>query len=138
MDRHREQLRLLAIFHFVYAGLVFLGSLLPLFWLLVASLWWPELTLRVERDPENWPAQLAGTIGLILLVAGLLVVWTWVGALVAAGRSLLRPRRHTFCLVVAAIACLAVPLGTALGVATIVILNQDETRALFAAPAAAG
>ena len=49
MDRRLENLRLIAIFHFIYAGLIALGSLVPIFWLLAASIWWPELADEIAR-----------------------------------------------------------------------------------------
>jgi hypothetical protein len=131
MDRHDEHIRLLAIFHFIYAGLVLLGTLVPIFWLLVASIWWPELASEARRDGGAVPAMATGALGLTFLGLGILLAWTWVGVLIAAGRSLLQRRRHTFCLVVAAIACLNVPLGTLLGVVSLLVLNRDEARGLF-------
>jgi len=131
MDRRREHLRLLAIFHFVLAGLVVALSLVPVFWLLLASLWWPELAAEAGREESALPLLASGALGAALVSVGVLLAWIWAGVLVAAGRSLLVQRRYTFCLVVAAVACLKVPLGTALGVATLFVLNRDEVRRLF-------
>ncbi len=131
MDRRREHIRLLAIFHFVYAGVVLLGSLLPAFWLLVASIWWPELAQEARRDSGLLPAVATGALGLTLIGFIVLLAWIWVGVLIFAGRSLLMRRRHTFCMVVAAVACLNVPLGTLLGVATLLLLNREDLRDLF-------
>lgn len=133
MEQRRENLRLLAIFHFVYAGLVLLGTLLPMFWFAMASVWWPELASELETArPVPW--QLTGTLGLALVATGVTIAWIWAGVLVVAGRSLMSARRHVFCQVTAAVACLSVPLGTALGVTTLVVLHQAGTRALFEAP----
>lgn len=132
MDRRRENLRLLAIFHFIYAGLVLLGSLVPVFWLLIASIWWPELADEARREPGMLPALTTGALGLGILGLGVLLAWVWAGVLAVAGRSLLAARRHTFCMVVAAVACLNVPLGTVLGAATVFMLNREDVRALFA------
>ncbi|MDD5719358.1 MAG: hypothetical protein PHQ53_06685 [Candidatus Krumholzibacteria bacterium] len=134
MNRHAENLRLLAIFHFVYAGLILLGSLVPVFWLLVASLWWPELAGEIGREPAVLPVAAVGALGLVAGGFAIILAWVWVGVVVAAGRSLLARRRHTFCMVVAAVACLQMPLGTLLGVASLILLNQDGVRALFAEP----
>jgi hypothetical protein len=135
MDNRRENLRLLAIFHFIYAGLILLGSLMPIFWLLVASIWWPELAAEARNEPGLLPAMTTGALGLTFLGFGILLAWTWVGVVVAAGRSLLQARRHTFCMVVAAVACLNVPLGTLLGVSSLVLLNREGMRELFDAGA---
>lgn len=133
MDRRAENLRLLAIFHFVYAGLIGLGSLVPLTWVLVAAAWWPAA--GGEYGGADVSVPVIPTV--VVIVGAALVAWTWAGLLIVAGRNLLARRHHTFCLVVAAIACLSVPLGTALGVSTLVLLNRDEMRAAFEEPAAA-
>jgi hypothetical protein len=133
MDRRREHLRLLAIFHFVYAGLVFLGTLVPVFWLLAASLWWPELAAEAQREGGGVPVMATGAMAMGFASFGVVLGWIWAGCLVFAGRSILQMQRYTFCLVVAGITCLAVPLGTLLGVATLVILNREDIRQLFEA-----
>ena len=137
MHHPQEPIRLLAIFHFVYAGLVVLGTLMPIFWLLTASIWWPELAAEATGDNEYIPAMATGAVVVTFASFGILLGWIWAGFLVTAGRNMLALRRHTFCLVVAGIACLAIPLGTVLGVSTLVILNREGTRELFDGPTVA-
>jgi hypothetical protein len=131
MDRRREHVRLLAIFHFVYAGIAFLGSLVPVFWLLTASIWWPELSDEIRRESSGAPVAASGAVALAFASFGVLLAWVWAGVLVVSGRNLLAQRNHTFCMVVAGIACLSVPLGTILGITSLVILNREEVRQLF-------
>jgi hypothetical protein len=131
MDRRREHVRLLAIFHFVYAGLVVLGTLVPIFWLLAASLWWPELVEEAQREGGGVPVMATGAIAMGFAGFGILLGWIWAGCLVFAGRSLLNLSRYTYCLVVAGVACLGVPLGTVLGVTSLVVLNREDVRELF-------
>jgi hypothetical protein len=131
MDRRLEHVRLLAIFHFVYAGIVLLASLVPIVWLTAASAWWPELAAEARHDADYGPLLAGGALGAAAAGVGVIVAWIWAAAVVVAGRSLLTRQRHTYCLVVAGIACVNVPLGTLLGVATLVLLNREEIRALF-------
>ena len=131
MDRRHEHVRLLAIFHFIYAGLIVAGSLVPIVWLLFASIWWPELANEVERESGDLPVMASGALAMGFASFGILLAWIWAGVLVFAGRSLLTLRRHTFCMVVAGLACLSVPLGTALGISTLVILNRQDVIQLF-------
>ena len=73
-------------------------------------------------------------IGLLFaLIGGALVISGWAVAIlqIIAGAKLRRHQSRTFCLVVAIIECLMVPLGTILGVLTIVALSRDSTRTLF-------
>ena len=51
--------------------------------------------------------------------------------LALAGRYLLQRTHYTFCLVVAAIACLLMPFGTALGIFTIIVLMRPSVREMF-------
>lgn len=50
------------------------------------------------------------------------------------GRCLSSRKHHTFCIVMAAISCLSFPIGTALGVFTIIVLQRPGVRQLFNQP----
>ncbi len=88
MDRRHEHVRLLAIFHFIYAGLIVAGSLVPIVWLLFASIWWPELANEVERESGDLPVMASGALAMGFASFGVLLAWIWAGVLVFAGRSL--------------------------------------------------
>jgi len=130
-----EHLRLLSIFHYVLAGILGLVSLLPgiplMLGLLLAS-----GRLAPEDDASRIVGSiLAGCAGFFML-AGL----TFATLVAQTGRSLAERRRYTFCLVIAGILCVVAPLGTLVGVFTIIVLASDSVRALFDAdsvPAAA-
>jgi len=47
------------------------------------------------------------------------------------GRNLSNRQSYTFCFVVACISCLLMPLGTILGVFTIVTLSRESVKAIF-------
>lgn len=67
-------------------------------------------------------------LGLALaMLTPLLVLLAWTGL------SLRRARRRDLCLVTAGLACFLFPLGTALGIAVLVVLQRPGARALFAA-----
>ncbi len=51
------------------------------------------------------------------------------------GRFLSRRQHHTFCVVISALNCMYMPLGTALGVFTILVLQRPSVRTLFGVPA---
>ena len=52
-------------------------------------------------------------------------------ALFLAARFLAERRRHTFCVVVAAISCTFTPLGTVLGVFTLIVLFRPSVKVQF-------
>ncbi len=64
-------------------------------------------------------------------VCGLVLSWVWSYMLCRAGMSLLQNKRWTFCFVMAILLCLNPPLGTILGVFTIVVLNRPSVKELF-------
>jgi hypothetical protein len=131
MKEDAEQLHLLSVFHYVLAGLCSLFSLFPLIYFGMGL----AMMAGVGRQPggEFGPllagAFLAGMGGLFLIAA--------VGyalSLFLAARFLDQRRHYTFCLVVAAISCCFSPLGTVLGVFTLVVLFRPSVKALFASP----
>lgn len=137
MDQTREHLRLLTIFHYVLAGVVAVFSCIPLihlgfglFFLLM-----PEKVMGPAPTPNSLhETHLVGWI--FTAVGGFIVVAGWTMALLIflAGRNLAARRRHTFCFVIAALECLFAPLGTVLGVLTILVLLKPEARLLFGLP----
>lgn len=125
MNQDLEHLRLLSIFHYVVAGIMGLFSCIPLIHFFIG------LALASGIAPSDDGARFAGVffmfIGGVLIVAGLSVT-----ALVFfAGRCLAQRRRYTFCLVIAAVECVFMPMGTILGVFTIVVLMRESVKPLF-------
>jgi hypothetical protein len=128
-----EHLRLLAIFHFVGAGLAFLALLF-----LCAHF---ALMHVILSNPAAWksrnagmpPPQLFAIFKVIYLLGAL---WFLASATlnVLSGLFLLRRRNRTFSLVVAGMNCLHLPLGTVLGVITLVVLLRDSVREAYATP----
>lgn len=138
MDKDAQHLDLLAVFHYVVAGLTALCSLIPLVHLAIG------IGLATGRlDPDADPAaQSVGVIFIIVAVVIILLGLTFSALVVVAGRNLRHRRHYTFCLVMAGLLCLMMPFGTALGVFTIIVLMRDSVRRMFgvdtAAPDAAG
>lgn len=125
----QEHLRLLAIFYYALAGLTAVFSMFPVIHLIVGIL----VVFGGLGGNEAVPALLFG--GVFILVALLIIGCGLVLAacLAIAGRSLFRRERYTFCLVIAAVTCGFWPLGTALGVFTIIVLLREPVKAAFEA-----
>ena len=51
--------------------------------------------------------------------------------MIIAGRMMAKRRRRMFCLIVAAISCLFFPLGTLLGIFTILVLSRPSVIQQF-------
>jgi hypothetical protein len=132
-----EQLRFLAIFHYVVGGMAALFSLVPLVHLVMGlAVVTGHLPMEGGGPGDRMVGWFFVGLALIFIAAGL----TFAAVVVAAGRSLSRQVRYTFCLVVAGLECLFIPIGTVLGVFTIVVLRRAGVREGFGKrpPAPAG
>lgn len=129
VNDHSKYVDLLAIFHFVVAGLAALFSLIPVLHLVIGI---GLATGAFERQARGEPAAIA--IGVFFALMAMLAIalgLTYSVLMVLAGRALQQRRRHTFCLVMAGISCAFVPFGTVLGVLTIIVLVGDPVREAF-------
>jgi hypothetical protein len=86
---------------------------------------------------NHFKAEDAKILGVVFaVIGGILALMGWVFAFLVflAGRKLAAHRSRTFCIVIAAFCCMMVPLGTLLGVFTLVVLSRQSVQALFDAP----
>lgn len=129
-----EHLRLLSIFHYVSGGLTAFVACFPLLHVGMGLIlaFSPETFTQgdVNNPPPAWLGLFFAVVGGFFVLAG----WTLAVLKFVAGRSLARRRRRTFCVVVACICCILPPLGTILGVFTLVVLNRPSVKALFDRP----
>lgn len=135
-DRDREHLSLLAVFHWVFAGL----SLLSLLFLVVHYL----VMRGMMSNPDFWeqgqnspggapfnPADFFAWFQLFYLFAGIALLAQVVLNILSAV-YLRRSRHRRFSQVVAGLDCLSMPLGTILGVFTLIVLGRDSVRRRYA------
>jgi hypothetical protein len=130
MNQDKEQLQLLAIFHYVVAGLAALFSFFPLLYSIIGGFLLYAADHPGGGNQEPPPA----VLGWVFIVLGTLFFLAGVSiaiCILIAGRSLARCKRYSFALVMACIECLFIPFGTILGVFTIVVLSRESVRALF-------
>lgn len=136
MEKDQSELGLLGILHFVMAGLAALAGSIPIVHLLIG--------LKMVSDPSFMtggrgapppfnPGWVFVGVGALLIVLG----WTWAFVLVFSGLSLRSQRRYWLSFVVACLTCLNFPLGTALGVFTLVVLSRASVKKLYGLPGAA-
>jgi hypothetical protein len=131
MNRDKEHLQLLAIFHYVVAGLAALFSFFPLLYTTVGAIFIFAARHGTAKPGEELPPEFLGwifaVIGLLLFLIGTAMAI----CILIAGRSLALCKRYSFALVMACIECLFLPFGTILGVFTIVVLSRESVRGLF-------
>ena len=127
-----EQLRILSIFHYVVGGMhAFFGSFgLIHFFIGISFLANPSAWGgHSQAAPPAW-------FGLIFAVLGggfVLFGWTLGLVTILSGRLIAGRKNRKFSIVVGAINCAMMPLGTALGVFDIILLTNDEVKALYPA-----
>jgi hypothetical protein len=122
-----EQLRLLSIFHYVVAGITALFGSFPLIHVALGALF----VLRPGAVGGDAPPALFGVIMIVFGMIVVLLAWALAAAMATCGLRLAQRRGHTFCTVVAAIECVFIPIGTVLGVFTILVLQRPAVRATF-------
>lgn len=124
----REHLRLLSIFHYVLAALTALFACMPVIHLVlgIAIVTGSLNTTGQEPMPEAF-----GWMFIAIAAVFILLGWTLAICLAVAGRRLGQPSHYTFCFVVACLSTVFFPLGTALGVFTLIVLSRPSAKALF-------
>jgi hypothetical protein len=128
MKKDLEHVRLLSIFHFVIAGLTVVG---------IAFLWVHYFMMHtIFSNPDAWKGQNAPPKGFLdafiwfYLFMGVIFLIAFVLNLLS-GFFLWYKKHRMFSLVIAAIDCIQIPIGTALGIFTILVLSRDSVRELY-------
>lgn len=134
MNDDEQQLRLLSIFHYLVGGLTSLLATFPVIHLVVGL---AIATGAFDPSQGGGVPRIFGWLFVAVAATAIVLGWAYAIALVAAGRCLQLRKRRTFCMVVACLSCANVPLGTALGVFTLIVLSRPTARALFDAKPAA-
>lgn len=129
----REHLKILAILHYIYGGLTALAGCAGVIYIaigaaMVANPSAFDGTNTGNPPPPAWMGSFFfGLGGCIMLMA-----WALGGLIIYAGRCLTSNRHRILCMVLAGIMCLSVPLGTLLGVFTLIVLARPSVIAMFA------
>jgi hypothetical protein len=127
VNRDEEHLRVLSILYYVWGGLSVVGACFMGAYAVIGGTVLTAVS-QSEREPAAaWAGAVVFVVmgGLFLLLAAL----AWLTIL--TGRYLAQRRRYTFCLVMAIVTCLSVPLGTVLGIFTLIVLQRPSVKQLF-------
>ena len=130
-----DHLNLLSIFHFVGAGLAFMAMLLMLaeFAVMHFTVTNPAFWQGQKQQPP--PAQFYEIFHVLIWFYLVIALWCLASAIlnILSGLLLRERKIRTFSFVVAGINCLHIPLGTVLGVFTIIVLTRESVRELYEA-----
>ena len=124
-----EHLRLLSLGHYIVGGLEILFASMFIFHFV--------MFFFVASDPQFFPPAKPGQPGppqevfrVMGAVIGLFVLagWTFGGLTIYVGRSIKRRTNRTLSVVIACINLLFIPLGTILGVASLMVLTRGSVK----------
>jgi hypothetical protein len=127
-----EQLRLLAIAHYIDGGLCILfGSMFIfhfVFFFFMASdpSFFPPPKPGHAGPPDGMFRVMGGVLGLFILAG-----WAFGALTIYLGRCIRRRTKRTLTLVVACLNLVFVPVGTLLGVATILVLTRSSVKRAY-------
>lgn len=132
-DTDRTHLNVLAICYWVWGGMIALFSLFGIIYIITGvafmSSGFPQPTTQtVNQPPPAFIGWLLIGMGALVVGLGQLIGWLTI----YAGFSLKAERRWMLIIVMGAVNCLSVPIGTVLGVFTFIVLARPSVKARFA------
>lgn len=126
-NQDEKNLDLLATLQTILGILTALMACIPLVYLGVGIAIFVGATSGSEAAPR--------VVGLVFIILSLLIIlagWVLAVMIIITGRKMRKRESFNFCMIVAFLECLIMPLGTVLGIFTILNLNKDSTKELFA------
>lgn len=123
-----DHLKILAIFHYVYAGLVAASGCCLSVYMIPGVIF---ATAANDPNMQNPPPKELGYFMIGIAVVGMLFIWGIAALTALAGRKLQQRQGHVFCTIIAGLLCLAFPIGTILGIFTLVVLMRPSVKQAF-------
>lgn len=127
MNKDLEQLKWLSVGFYIHAGLTALVACLPIIHLVIGIM---MITGQIDGG-ANPPPPAFGWFFVAFASLFILGGWAFAIASFLAGRFIKQQKKYTFIFVMAIISCMFAPVGTVLGVFTIIVLIRDSVKALF-------
>jgi hypothetical protein len=125
----KQHLLLLMIFYYISAGLNLIGLCVGGLYLGIGIAMIGELSSNAATSPPQ-DEEVAYILAIVGGVTVALCLLTGVLQLLCA-IAIQKRRRRTYCLVVAGLTCLSIPLGTSLGIYTFIALSRPGVIAMF-------
>ena len=135
IDMSKEDIKhldLLSMFHYIVGGITALFSCIPFMHVFMGL---AMVSGKFFEDSSgSGPPPFVGWMFVIMGTVFIVLGWSLAVCMFAAGRKLKRHKNRVFCMVVAGIECMFMPFGTVLGVFTLIALNKDSIKEIFAQP----
>lgn len=119
-----SQLNALVIAHYVIGGVGMFLALIPLVYVGIGFF---LMSGAVEEEVPVAAGGLLIGMGVLFFVIGEVIAVV----LILSGYHINHRTGYMFSLVVAALSCLNMPVGTVLGVCTLIVLNRDSVKAAY-------
>lgn len=126
LSQEEHNLNLLSTFHYIMGALTALFACIPIIHLVVG--------ITMFAGGFNGGGMAPRNIALIFIIlAAFVILFGWIFAIliILCGRRLKERRSYDYCLVIAFMECLIVPVGTVLGIFSIITLTKDSVKQLF-------
>ena len=125
-----DHLKLLAVFHFVFAGLVLLGlAFLGAHYAIMSTVLDPDFVVH-QKNANPPPEELFDMLLWFYLIGAMMITAQGVANLIS-GFYLRKKKHRIFSMIVAGVNCLQFPIGTTLGVFTFIVLVRDSVREAY-------
>jgi hypothetical protein len=132
MDTENNNLNILSIFHYVFAGISGISACFPIFHLILGlSILFGNFYPDDVSAEMPFPFEIFGLMFTIIPAAIIFLGWAIAIALAISGYYLSKRRHYNFCLIMAGISCVLMPFGTILGVFTIIELLKEDAKESF-------
>ncbi len=127
MNKDLEHLKWLSISFYVYAGLTALLACFPFIHLFIGiAMINGSFDEGVNPPPPFFGWFFVGIASVFIILGFTLAICN-----LFAAKFLKQQTKYTYCFVIGVINCMFAPLGTVLGVFTIIVLLRDSVKALF-------
>jgi glucan phosphoethanolaminetransferase (alkaline phosphatase superfamily) len=125
-----RNLNTLAILQYVWAGFTFFSAIVVFIIYFVIGAVFTSDNINFNGDEEIAFKFIGGFFFIISIVVLLLLIISSV-LKILCGIFMQKRKNRVFCIVIAALECFNIPLGTALGIFTIIELEKQEAKELF-------
>ena len=127
-----KNMELLSPFHYIVGGTTALFSCIPFIHVFIGL---AMISGKFFKDGKgSGPPALFGWMFVIMGAVFIVLGWSMTVCMIVAGKKLKRYKNRVFCMVVAGMECMLMPFGTILGVFTLIVLNKNSIKELFAQP----
>jgi hypothetical protein len=127
MNKDLEQLKMLSTGYYVYAVITALFACLPFIHFFIGIAMIFGAFEGETNPPPPFVGWLFAGVGGVLIILG----WTLAICTYLSGKYIKQQKNYTFCFVFACINCILAPLGTIIGVFTIIVLLRESVKSLF-------